>query len=57
LKLLNAENGPNKITGKRRCNSMPDMNRDLEEDDRRVHTDPLDPEERKKYENMPDPFS
>jgi hypothetical protein len=50
--MLNAEAGPKKNFGKRRTNSMPDLNRDLEEDDRRVHTDPLDPDERKKYENM-----
>ena len=51
LKMLQAENGPKKINGKRRCNSMPDMYRELEEDDRKVHTEPLDPEERKRYES------
>jgi hypothetical protein len=35
---------------------MPDLWRELEVDDRRVHTEPLDPEERKKYESQPNPF-
>lgn len=30
---------------------MPDLYKELEEDERRLHTDPLDPDEKKRYEN------
>ncbi len=56
LKMLAAESGPKKVNGKRRCNSMPDLGRELEVDDRAVHTEPLDPEERRRYESQPNPF-
>ena len=35
---------------------MTDLNRDLQEDERRVHTDPLDEEDKKLYANRPNPF-
>lgn len=35
---------------------MTDLNRDLEEDDRRVNTEPLDPEKKKAYLSKPNPF-
>ena len=48
------ENGTLKGLGK--SQSMIDLNRDLEEDDRRVNTDPLDPEKKKSYLSRPNPF-
>ena len=42
--------------GPRKSKSMVDLNRDLEEDPRRVHTDPLDEDDKKKYEGIPNPF-
>jgi hypothetical protein len=44
------------LKGKGKSNSMKDFNRDLEEDERRVHTDPLDEESKKVYANKPNPF-
>lgn len=35
---------------------MPDLNRDLEEDERRVNTEPLDSKQRKKYDKWINPF-
>ena len=44
------------LKGRGRSLSMTDLNRDLEEDDRRVNTDPLDEEKKKYYMNKPNPF-
>jgi hypothetical protein len=45
---------PNRI---KRGNSMTNLNRDLEEDDRRVNTDPLDSKQRRKYDKWVNPFA
>ena len=41
----------------KRGNSMTNLNRDLEEDDRRVNTDPMDSKQRKKYDKWVNPFA
>jgi hypothetical protein len=44
------------LKGLGKSSSMIDLNRDLEEDDRRVNTEPLDPEKKKAYLSKPNPF-
>lgn len=44
------------LKGKGRSNSFVDLNRNNEEDDRRVNTDPLDHKNKHKYDNRPNPF-
>ena len=45
-----------KLKGLGKSSSQPDLNRDIEEDDRRIHTDPLDAKDKKIYDNKPNPF-
>jgi hypothetical protein len=44
------------LKGRGRSTSMSDLNRDLEVDERRIETEPLDEKKKKIYENRPNPF-
>mmetsp|Transcript_22222 Transcript_22222/g.16640 ORF Transcript_22222/g.16640 Transcript_22222/m.16640 type:complete len:103 (+) Transcript_22222:224-532(+) len=52
-KNLNDDGEPLKNKGKSKSLNL---DRDLEEDDRRVNTDPLDPEKLEEYLSRPNPF-
>ena len=54
---LKRDRGDKGLKGLGKSSSMGNLHRDLEEDERRVNTEPLDKKGKKKYENQPNPFS